>query len=174
MKVPTNLDYIASMTAQKISEVIGKVLKKDKKGNPIKIVKKDDLENLATKSLGILQSQGIYATMLFLMSRSGDENIAESMSPEERCATEMISWLYTLLNPEKFTENPPKYKDYKPDKKFNEVNSSKRGILHEVSETTNNLEKLLFVRDLWEQTLIYVRFHAKAYSPSKSEEAKST
>jgi len=167
MKVPANLDYIASMTAQKISEVIGKTVKNSSK------VKKEDLENLATKTLGVLQSQGIYAAMLFLMSRSGDESVEKSMSPQERCATETISWLYTLLNPENFIKNPPKYENFHPVKRFNEVNSLKTEILRKVSETTNNLEKLLLVRELWEQTLIYVRFHAKAYSPSESGEEQN-
>ena len=161
MKSP-NLDYIASMTAQKISEIVGKVLNED--GKSIKIVKKDDLENIGTKTLGVLQSQGIYAAMLFLMSRSGKEDFEDKMSPEERCATEIISWLYTLLNPEKFIENLPRYEDFWPEKKFGEVNASKTEILRVVSEITSDLKKLLLVRNLWEQILIYVRFHAKAYT----------
>lgn len=161
MKSP-NLDYIASMTAQKISEIVGKVLNED--GKSIKIVKKDDLENIATKTLGVLQSQGIYAAMLFLMSRSGKEDSEDKMSPEERCATEIISWLYTLLNPEKFIENLPRYEDFWPEKKFGEVNASKTEILRVVSEITSDLKKLLLVRELWEQILIYVRFRAKAYT----------
>jgi len=170
MKSP-NLDYIASMTAQKISEIVGKVLNEG--GKSIKIVKKDDLENIATKTLGVLQSQGIYAAMLFLMSRSGKEGSEDEMSPEERCATEIISWLYSLLSPEKFIENLPKYEDFRPEKKFGEVNASKTEILRVVSEITSDLKKLLLVRDLWEQILIYVRFHAKAYSSFKSEEGKT-
>ena len=161
MKSP-NLDYIASMTAQKISEIVGKVLNEN--GKSTKIVKKDDLENIATKTLGVLQTQGIYAAMLFLMSRSGKEGSEDKMSSEERCATEIISWLYTLLNPEKFIENLPRYEDFWPEKKFGEVNASKTEILRVVSEITSDLKKLLLVRELWEQILIYVRFHAKAYT----------
>ena len=33
----------------------------------------ENLENLATKALGVLQEQGVYAMMVFLLSRSGDK-----------------------------------------------------------------------------------------------------
>ena len=167
MKVP-NLDYIAALTAQKISTVIGKVLVMDEKGQPKRIVKKEDLENLTTKSLGILQSQGIYASMLFLLSRSGKGTSPDQMSAEERCATEIVSWLHTLLKPEDFVKSPPAPDNFEPEIKFREVNSKKDEILKEVAEVTGNLDSLLLVRALWEKVLIYLRFHAKAYSPSVS------
>ena len=167
MKVP-NLDYIAALTAQKISTVIGEVLEKNAKDQPKRIVKKEDLENLTTKSLGILQSQGIYASMLFLLSRSGKGSSPGQMSAEERCATEIVSWLDTLLKPENFIKSPPDPKNFKSKIAYTEVNSKKDEILKEVAEVTGNLDSLLLVRNLWGKVLIYLRFHAKAYSPSRS------
>jgi len=35
-------------------------------------------------------------------------------------------------------------------------------MLKEFADLTGNLDELLLVRDLYEKTLIYVRFHAKA------------
>ena len=167
MKVP-NLDYIAAITAQKISKVIGEVLRSNDQGQPERMVKKEDLEGLTTKSLGILQAQGIYASMLFLLSRSGKGTSPDQMSAEERCATELVSWLYTLLEPENFTKSPPDPENFEPKIKFSEVNSRKDEILKGVAEVTGNLDSLLLVRNLWEKVLIYLRFHAKAYSPSGS------
>jgi len=98
MKVP-NLDYVASKVSQKIAEVIGKVVKNNKK------VSSSDLENLTTKALGILQSQGVYAMALFLSSRSGSASDESKMSPEERCATQILSWLWEIRNPQEVIRN---------------------------------------------------------------------
>jgi len=40
------------------------------------------LENLITKTLGVLQEQGVYTCLLFLFSRTGDEkNLAAKIRP---------------------------------------------------------------------------------------------
>jgi hypothetical protein len=39
----------------------------------------ETLERLSTKALGVLQSQGVYALMLFLFSRTGDEKLVSPL-----------------------------------------------------------------------------------------------
>ncbi|MDM7911757.1 MAG: hypothetical protein QUS09_01530, partial [Methanotrichaceae archaeon] len=60
-----NLDRLAAKCAQEMV----------KKAKEDKTIKKpvDTLERLATKALGVLQEQGVYAMTLFLFSRSSDE-----------------------------------------------------------------------------------------------------
>jgi hypothetical protein len=69
-----SLDYLAAFTAQKITEIIGR-------GVP-----SSNVENLSTKTLGILQEQGIYAMFLFLLSRSGE---GTNMNNEQLVACEI-------------------------------------------------------------------------------------
>ena len=164
MKIP-NLDYVASQASQKIAEVIGKTVKNNKKVSP------SDLENLTTKALGILQSQGVYAMALFLFSRSGSESDENKMSPEERCATQILSWLWEIKKPHEVIEEINS-NDFlsEPKKAFTDINSSKSKseMLKEFADLTGDLDNLLLVRDLYEKTLIYARFHAKAAQKGES------
>jgi len=154
MSTPS-LDFLATVTSQRMANVIGKTVKNNKK------VSSSDLENLVTKALGILQSQGVYAMILFLFSRSGKEKEEIKMTPEERCAVEIISRLYTLKNPSETikTFDPS---NSKPEVEPTEINGNKNKFLREFADISKNLDTLLLVRDLYEQTLIYARFHAKA------------
>lgn len=97
------------------------------------------LENLITKTLGVLQEQGVYACLLFLFSRTGNEKIlAGKISPH----------LYNLL------KVLPAFQE----SEINDENS-----LQFFSDTVcNDLDTLLLVKELYEQTLIYARYGAKA------------
>ncbi|RME12886.1 MAG: hypothetical protein D6802_03025 [Ardenticatenia bacterium] len=156
MTKPT-LDYLAAKTAHQITQVIGTEVKKQNKVAP------KDVEILVTKALGVLQSQGVYAMALFLFSRSGKESEESNMSAEERTATQILSWLWPLRNPQnalkdlQTNNNQPQ-----TDKNSNQVNSDKNNMLREWANISSNLDTLLLVRDLYEQTLIYARYHAKA------------
>jgi hypothetical protein len=106
------------------------------------------VENLITKTLGVLQEQGVYAMMLFLFSRSGDDkSIADKVRPP----------LYDLLSElPAFSQNAELQKlrngDDKPEK-----------VLKFYSDhVCESLDTLLLVRELYEQTLIYARYGAKA------------
>jgi hypothetical protein len=117
-----NLDQIAARYAQKIV----------KDGQ-------DGLENLITKTLGVLQEQGVYACMLFLFSRTGNEKCpAEKTRPH----------LYNLLK-----ELPAFMKE-----KINDQNA----LEFFADKVCNDLDTLLLVKELTEQTLIYARYGAKA------------
>jgi hypothetical protein len=102
------------------------------------------VENLVTKTLGVLQEQGVYACMLFLFSRRGDEKkIAEKMRPS----------LYQLLG------ELPAFKDQAPS-----ATDDIKAVLHDfyAKKVCQNLDTLLLVKELYEQTLIYARYTAKA------------
>ena len=150
------LDYLAAKTAQAITSVIGI---KAKNGE----IEATDVDNLATKALGVLQSQGVYAMFLFLLSRSGDKLEEKEMKKEERVACELVSKLWPLREPVKALlgeEGKAENGALAPE----EVNKreKKREILERIAKLTEDLDTLLLVRDLYEQTLIYTRFGAKA------------
>ncbi len=108
---------------------------------------KETLERLVTKALGVLQSQGVYALMLFLFSRKSDEG---------KIAPFMRKALYNVLL------SLPHFKDDEELKDFT-GNSTAEDVLKWYSDKiVEDLDTLLLVRDLYEQTLIYARFHAKA------------
>jgi hypothetical protein len=102
---------------------------------------KNEVENLVTKSLGVLQENGVYACMLYLYSRT---STADKAVGEKTCKQ--------LL---KLTENIGK----KPpsDSAINE-----EVLLFFTNNICNDLDTLLFVKQLWEQTLTYARYGAKA------------
>ena len=77
-----NLDFLAAQTSQTIVE----------KAQNVK-----ELENLATKCLGVLQENGVYALWLFLKSRkrSVEENLAKILLEHLRKVYEEI---YSLSN----------------------------------------------------------------------------
>ncbi|HRJ42151.1 MAG: hypothetical protein KJZ86_16260 [Caldilineaceae bacterium] len=118
-----NLDQLAAQYAQKIVAAGGA-----------------EIENLITKTLGVLQEQGVYACLLFLSSRtsSNEKSLAEKSRPH----------LYGLLQ-----ELPA----------FREAEISDANALAFFSDNIcGDLDTLLLVRELYEQTLIYARYGAKA------------
>lgn len=139
---PLNLDQKAAQYAQSI--VPAGIKSKDAKA----------LENLVTKTLGVLQEQGVYAMMLFLLSRSSDEkSISENLRPH----------LYHLLG-----ELPP-FRENELLKKLDKQSSVAEVLKFYSDHVCDDLDTLLFVRELYEQTLIYARFGAKAAAKEKDE-----
>jgi len=139
---PFNLDRHAAQYAQKIvAEAKACEIKK-----PV-----DTLERLVTKTLGVLQEQGVYAMILFLSSRTSDEKkvapIIRKHLLDILCGANDASNSYGIPG---FEEKETPSED---------VNK----VLEFFSEhVLNDMDKLLLVRDLYEQTLIYARFGAKA------------
>lgn len=118
-----NLDYYAQFYSQKMMEIINN----DK-------IKAKDVENLVTKSLGVLQQNGVYACVVYLLSNN------------ENTISECI--VNNLLE---FTE------------KIGIIKRNDQNTLNFISNNIcNNLEKLLLVKLIWEQTLLYARYNAKA------------
>jgi len=94
-------------------------------------------ENLITKSLGVLQEDGVYAFFLFLRSRG---------EGEKKGTIKLIDQACILLRSAGI-------------KGFQEPSDPLKAVRDELS---NNLDQLLLAKRLLEQTLIYARYHAKA------------
>lgn len=105
----------------------------------------DTLERLVTKTLGVLQEQGVYAMMLFLYSRTSDE---QKIAPAVRA--QLFEAVKALP---KFAAN-----DFVP----NNGAKAEAALQFYSEHILQDLDTLLLVRDLYEQTLIYARFGAKA------------
>ena len=99
----------------------------------------DGLENLIIKTLGVLQEQGVYACLLFLFSRTGNEN-----SMAEKIRTQ----LYNLL------KELPSFQQ--------SVINGQNDLQFFSERVCSDLNTLLLVKELYEQTLIYARYGAKA------------
>lgn len=122
-----NLDLLAAQTAQQIiTDTAG--------------FKSSEVDNLATKTLGVVQENGVYAATLFLYSRSGkDAEIAPWMRQQL-----LGMAAQAVLNRPAPTDQAQETLEFVTD------------------HICNNLDTLLLVKQLWEQTLIYVRYGAKA------------
>lgn len=129
-----NLDLEAAKTAQ---EIIKETDKKETKNN-----NSSEVENLVTKTLGVLQENGVYACMLYLYSRTSKSDKAVSKVTRER-----LIGMIELLD---------KNKKYNGDYKAGDV------LKFLTDNICNDLDDLLLTKQLWEQILTYVRYGAKA------------
>lgn len=136
-KIPTknNIDYLAAKQAQSVLS--------DK-------VSPQDIENTATKALGVLQENGVYACFLYLF--------AKEKSHGEQLAGRMCQ----LLKEVGLEKAPVPAKDVSE-------------VLDFVNEhISRDIEWLLLAKEVLEQMLIYVRYGAKAMSESTSEKTTDT
>jgi len=133
-----NLDQRAAHYAQEMVE--GSLEVKDAKA----------AENLITKTLGVLQEQGVYAMMLFLFSRS---------SAEDEIAPKLRQPLYRLLQELPLSQNSQDLTG------FAENTAAQQVLPFYADHVCSNLDTLLLVKELYEQTLIYARYGAKAERP---------
>ena len=101
----------------------------------------ETLERLVTKTLGVLQEQGVFAMLLFLFSRTGDE---------KKIAPAIRMQLYEIL------KKLPNFNNLEID------DEAKNALDIYTKKVLDNIDILLLVRDLYEQTLIYARYAAKA------------
>ncbi|MBM4273108.1 MAG: hypothetical protein FJ134_01400 [Deltaproteobacteria bacterium] len=106
-----------------------------------------DLDNLVTKTLGVLQENGVYAAILFLASQRQDKQREQA----QRVMDEILNLLDDMNT--KFT-----FKwSSKPDPTVSEE------VLRYISsQVVVNLERLLLAKETLEQMLIYTRYGAKA------------
>jgi hypothetical protein len=122
-----NLDFLAAQTAQQIIVTTGSF-------------KASEVDNLATKALGVLQENGVYAAALFLYSRS---------STDAKIAPFVRQQLLGLAAQEVLIRPAP-------------ADQAQEALKFVTDHICNELDTLLLVKQLWEQTLIYVRYGAKA------------
>ena len=122
-----NLDKLAAQMAQ---EIVAKTVR----------FGKTQVDNLATKALGVLQENGVYAATLFLYSRTG---------PDEKIAPFVRMQLLKQAAAELVQQPAPEDK-------------ADKALAFVTDHITNDLDTLLLVKQVWEQTLIYTRYGAKA------------
>ncbi len=139
-----NLDWHTALAGQAIIKTTKKYWNiKERKEDDIKA---SEVENLATKALGVLQENGVYAALLYLYSRS---------DKEQHIAKPIRIRLLELTRLLKFS--PPTGSKEKP------VDAQAEEALKFLTdEICKDLDILLLVKQLWEQTLIYTRYGAKA------------
>lgn len=131
-----NLDRLAARCAQTIIATARQGKEKPK-----------EVENTATKALGVLQENGIYACALFLGSRSATE------SPR---ALMVLDNLLDLMANMGF----PEWQERKPASA-----TQSEAVLSYISETiAADLSRLLLAKETGEQMLIYTRYGAKAWA----------
>jgi len=157
-----NLDQQAAIYAQQMVQAAleGKAVKEAKA-----------VENLITKTLGVLQEQGVYASMLFLFSRrdcqawcgAGNAGVYASMlflfprgSEEAKIALSIRHSLYELLRQLPAFQSDTELASLTKESKASDV------LPFYAKKVCGNLDTLLLVKDLYEQTLIYARYGAKA------------
>jgi len=118
-----NLDYLAARHAQELVKNIPGDAK--------------DAENTFTKTLGVLQENGVYACFLYLYAR-------------EKKGAAIADEMLTLLRALDFPALP-------------QGSSGKEDVLKYVAEqVAGNLHSLLLAKEALEQMLIYARYGAKA------------
>lgn len=120
-----NLDYLAAKHAQ---ELVGRTEKA--KG----------LENSLTKTLGVLQENGVYACFLYLYAR------------EKEIANSVAAAMLTLLR-DLGLDAPQK--------------DAQKEVLAWLAEMSRRLNDLLLAREALELMLIYARYGAKARQKEK-------
>jgi hypothetical protein len=130
-----NLDRLAAQHAQNIIAVTATA------GHG-----KDDVENVVTKSLGVIQEQGVFAGLLYLLSRRDREGSIESAIRDEFVA---------LLAEPELSGFELAYRGHVTDAQT---------LLNHFANTVcaKPVQTLLLVKSLFEQTLTYARYSAKA------------
>ncbi len=99
-------------------------------------VEKNKVENLITRSLGVLQEDGVYAFFLYLKANK-----------EKSIVNPIVEKTVNLLR--------------KCDGLIDE-GATPDNILDNLTDLMSNIDKLFFAKQLLERTLIYARYHAKA------------
>jgi hypothetical protein len=109
-------------------------------------VKASEVDNLVTKALGVLQENGVYACFLFLFSRpKKDQDIAQVVREQ-------------LL--ELAVDDLP-FEDWKK-RKPNKPWGAETVLSFVGNPICAQLDPLLMTKEIFEQTLIYARYGAKA------------
>ena len=112
---------------------------------------RNKIETMITKTLGVLQEDGIYAFALYSESKSGETNT------EKKTAKLIYDKTFALLKADKIGILPEK------------CNNFLVGIRQNLAEG-KDLDKLFLAKELLERTLVYARYHAKALGSNSNEE----
>ncbi len=161
----TNLDRLAAETSQLILDSTGASTKGEK-------LQAKDLERLTTNALGVLQEQGVYALFLYLLSRSGDKAKKEELAPDEFGSCVVLAHLVGLLNRLELESLNATFADGwdRAPAQINDANNKKALLSYASEKIAADLLRLLLVKSLFEQVLIYTRYGAKAMVSSAPED----
>lgn len=115
--------------------------------------KKTDKENLVTKALGVLQENGPYAMFLYLEGHS-----------KKDIAGYCKKALLNLFRKEQQLADCIKVETTIPQKddKFSDIMAWLRKI-------SSDVDSLFFIKKIYQQVLIYARYHIKALEETKEE-----
>jgi hypothetical protein len=150
--VGRNLDYVAAEAATRICEMVG----------PAGAVRANDAENVFTKALGVLQECGPFACSLYLLSRSGSNEGLRGAGAEETVACRTLAGLISLSNGAAFGSIQPEWK-LGGVLEAERVSSSKKKIIeHMVQVASVDLDRLMLIKQVWEQVLTYSRYMARS------------
>jgi len=124
-----------------------------------------DTENSITKALGVLEEQGIYAMFLYLVAREDGKFVPDLIAfMEEWCGLKGGKLRY-----ESWTKAKKKLDEVKKSAKSQAIETarkdekaSREAFFQALCDYANDLDNLLFARDLLHRTLVYARYHAKA------------
>jgi hypothetical protein len=127
-----NLDRLSAQFGYAIAQQVWEAMKEDAKA----------AENHITKSLGVLQEDGVYAFFLYQESRKSEKAGAERLGEQTA----------KLLSDEKIALLP----------KGTQSTAQALEAIRKPSGLADHLDELLLAKRLLEQALIYARYHAKA------------
>lgn len=134
-KSQPNLDRLAAEHAQRI---INRIVDESKVDGKEKKKLAASADNTVTKSLGILQENGVYACFLYLLAK------------EKENRDVVVGEMLNVLDGLGFGWGKP-------------ANDGAEAVLKHITENvTNDLERLLLAKETLEQMLIYARYGAKA------------
>ena len=141
MKANLNLDQWAAQAAQQIVY--------DEEVDPKKLF------NVLNKALGVLQSQGVYACMLYLYAESDQQHAS-------RIRHSLWDQLQRLEQEAHFKWRDERGKEVHRPQTHPNKTGQRQVLAFFANVVASDFDTLLLVRDLYEQTLIYARYHAKA------------
>lgn len=149
-----NLDKLSADYSQRILELVREKVKDGE-------VSYENVEKICNSALGILKEQGIYSCILFLLSKSGSETEKSNLSGEEFVACGIIANFIDILNTEELKNLGCTINiDFA---NYSAVNGYKSELLQKVRDVLcSELKKMLLIKSLYEQILIYTRYGAKA------------
>ena len=146
-----NLDQMAALAAQ------------DMVRNTPSGCDPSQLDNVATKSLGVLQENGVYAGFLYLYSRT-QEN-------ERNIAKETRNRMLELIVDSSLLDNEVRPENWREGAAAQNI-KAKDALLFVAGQISSDLDTLLMVKELLELTLTYLRYGAKAWNEEAKAKAK--
>jgi hypothetical protein len=128
-----------------------------------------DTENSITKALAVLEEQGIYAMFLYLVAREDGKFVRDLIAfMEEWCGLQggkqrYESWTKAKKKRDEVEKSAKSPQDrHRKETARRDEKASREAFFQTLCGYADNVDKLLFARDLLHRALVYARYHAKA------------